>query len=149
MVYAEERRRCDQLLQQVGSVYQSQAHAEQIRNEHEVRIEEVALQFPAIRQGVRAWHAAFLRAIASLESDLSGYQITVTTTQASGRRNISSHDSTVSGLQHWSAELKAMREHLDRALNQRLPYERMIAVQRAVQLYERVVVELRNMPQRR
>jgi hypothetical protein len=148
-VYSEERRRCDLLLQYVAAAHRSQAHANRIRDEHESRIEAVAQQFPAIRQGVRAWQIAFSRSIASLESDLSDYQITITTTQTSGRRQLGSYDSTVTGLQHWAAELKAMRGHMDRAATVRLPYERMIAVQRAVQKYNHVLGELRAMPQRR
>ena len=148
-VYSEERRRCDLLLQYVAAAHKSQAHANRIRNEHESRIEAVARQFPAIRQGVRSWQAAFSRSIASLESDLSDYQITITTTQTSGRRQLGSYDSTLTGRQHWASELKAMREHMDRATTVRLPYERMIAVQRAVQEYNHVVGELRAMPQRR
>lgn len=148
-VYSEERRRCDLLLQYVAAANNSQAHANRIRNEHESRIEVVARQFPAIRQGVRTWQTAFARALAALESDLSDYQITVTTTHTSGSRQMGSYTSTVSGKQHWAAELKSIREHMETASAARLPYERMIAVQRAVQQYDRVKGELRAMPQGR
>ena len=138
-VLREEFRRCRDLGFYINARNEAGRERAALVVEHRARVDRIALSFPAIKNSMDGFVAEFQRAFTTVREELS--DITITTTR--GGRSVGSG---ISGLSHWSTEVRSVQTSLDELRATAKPYERALAAERGCSALAKLKSAIASIP---